>query len=201
MFAQFRTKSRCVAGLLWAASIGATNAAMIVNGGFETGDLTGWTLSNPSVWDAVCVAGSTIGASTCIANSGTNGMAFGKPDTVATLSQSIVTVPGSRYTVSFYLANDNPGGSQLESFAMTWDGTTVFSLPNPQASFAYSQRVILNLTATGASTVLTFEAQHDPFSWFLDDVSIADVPEPAALLLSGIGLAAIAGTRLLRKKA
>ena len=128
-------------------------------------------------------------------------MAFGKPEAVATLSQSIVTVPGGRYTVSFYLANDNPGGAQLESFAMTWNGTTAFSLPNPQASFAYSQRVILSLTATGASTVLTFEAQHDPFSWFLDDVSIADVPEPASLLLSGIGLAAIAGTRLLRKKA
>lgn len=122
-------------------------------------------------------------------------MAFGQAGSLATLSQTITTVPGAVYTVSFYLANDNPTGDPDESFALSWDGTNVFSLPSPQPSFGYSQRVVLNLVATSASTVLAFDAQDDPAQWFLDDVSIADALEPASYLLTAAGLAALAALR------
>ncbi len=194
---QFRNHLLTAAvGVLYAVSAGAVpaRAAVITNGGFETGDLTGWTLSNSSAFDAVCVAGVPIGASTCIANSGIHAMAFGQFNAVATLSQTIATTTGNTYTISFFLANDNPDGDPVETFAVRWDGATVFSLPSPQAAFGYSQRVIFNLTATSSSAVLAFDAQHDPYSWYLDDVSIADapVPEPASLFLTGFGLAAVA---------
>ena len=58
----------------------------------------------------------------------------------------IATTTGRTYT--FFLANDNPSGDPTETFAARWDGATVFSLPSPQASFGYSQRVVFNLTAT-----------------------------------------------------
>ena len=196
MSSQFRNSLLTAAAVLGAVSAGAVpaRAAAITNGGFETGDLTGWTLTNGSAFDAVCTGGVPIGASTCSANSGTFAMAFGQFDAVATLSQTIATTSGSTYTISFFLANDNPGGNPVESFAVRWDGATVFSLPSPQASFGYSQRVVFNLTATSSSTVLAFDAQHDPFSWYLDDVAIADaaVPEPASLLLTGLGVIAVA---------
>ncbi len=197
MFSQLRNNFRSLALLVFAIGLGpdAAGAATISNGGFETGDLTGWTLTNASTFDTVCAAGSTLGSSTCIANSGTFAMGFGQFGALATLSQTIATTPGSTYAISFYLANDNPGGDPDESFAMQWNGSTVFTLPSPQASFPYSQRLIVNLTATAASTVLAFSAQHDPAQWFLDDVTIADapVPEPTSILLVGFGLAAIIG--------
>ena len=170
-------------------------AATIANGGFETGDLTGWSLTNASAFDAVCANGNTLGSSVCVSNSGTYAMGFGNFGTLTTLSQTIATVPGAVYLISFYLTNDNPTGDPDESFAMSWDGTTVFSLPSPQGSFAYSQRVVLNLMATTTSTVLAFDAQHDPAQWFLDDISISDVPEPASVLLTAAGLASLVALR------
>ena len=62
---------------------------------------------------------------------------------------------------------------------------------DPQATFGYSQRV-LTLTAASSSTVLAFDGRNDSYSWYLDNVTITDAPEPASLLLTGLGLAAVA---------
>ena len=194
MCSQFRNQLLTAAvGVLCAFSAGVVpaRAATITNGGFETGDLTGWTSSNASAFDAVCVAGDPIGSSTCIANTGTHAMAFGQFGSFASISQTIATSPGSTYVISFFLANDNPTDELGDAFAVRWGGTTVFSLVDPQATFGYSQRV-LTLTAASSSTVLAFDGRNDSYSWYLDNVTIADAPEPASLLLTGLGLAAVA---------
>ena len=54
-----KMKSRCFCGPAIALSCMAmlavaAQATTVFNGGFETGDLTGWTLTNSSVFDAVC---------------------------------------------------------------------------------------------------------------------------------------------------
>ena len=164
MLSSFKYNFRPFAALVFALALGAAAAsgATISNGGFETGDLTGWTLTNASAFDAVCAAGSPIGSSTCAAHGGTFAMSFGQFGDTARLSQTIATTPGITYAISFYLFNDNAGGDPGESFSMQWNGSTVFSLPSPQAAFPYSQRLIVNLTATAASTVLAPCSRESP---------------------------------------
>ena len=87
--------------------------------------------------------------------------------------------------MTFFLANDNPLDQNTTTFAVLWDGNTVYSLTSPQPTFAYRQ-VTLSVTATTSLTTLTFAAQHDPSQWFLDDVSVVrDVPQAPIPTLGG----------------
>ena len=174
----------------------------VSNGGFETGDTAFWNLVNPSPFDFVCLQFTPVGAATCLSNSGSYAMAFGNAGEVTSLVQTISTVAGNQYDLSFFLANDNPDGLNTETFDVFWNGVSVFSLGSPQPSFAYSQQVFLNLTATGTSTRIEFLARHDPSQWFLDNVSVIDaanVPEPGSLLLFATGIALLYAVARARK--
>jgi uncharacterized repeat protein (TIGR01451 family) len=159
-------------------------AQLVLNGGFETGTYSPqWALAPGGPFDHVCQAGATIGAATCIVHSGQYAMTFGLSGAQDSLSQTIPTVAGSTYTLSFWLANDNPLDQNTTTFAVFWDGNSVYSLPSPQPSFPYTE-VVLNLTASTNSTPLTFVAQQDPSQWFLDDVSVVLLTPQADLAIS-----------------
>jgi hypothetical protein len=177
----------------------AARANLVFNGGFETGDFTDWTLNNSSVYDSVCQVGDSIGAATCMVNSGDYAASFGHDGGVTTLSQDLVTTPGAAYTLNFYLANDNPSDAGVTTFDVMWDGVDVYSLSSPQPSFPYTL-VSLNVAATLGSTTLSFLAQQDPSQWFLDDVSVQAIPEPAPMLLVAVGLIAAGLARRSRRK-
>ena len=103
-----------------------------------------------------------------------------------TLSQSLTTVAGGTYSVSFFLEQDTtPNTGYTHAFDATFGGTTMLNLtptvtvPGIVGSF---QKYTYTETAAGTSTALTFSFENDDSYWSLDDVSVVAVaaatPEP-----------------------
>jgi hypothetical protein len=153
-------------------------ANLVANGGFETGDFTGWTVSDPSIQiDGAFAADGNFDA----AFTGSSG----------TLSQGLLTTAGLSYTLSFLVADD--AGYFLDTFHASFAGHSI-DLTGDMANLVYVTEV---LTVPGASVpanaVLSFQATSDPLAggvWHLDDVSVvaATIPEPpvGAILASAM---------------
>jgi hypothetical protein len=171
--------------VLGAATLSA--GSLVVNGGFETGDFTGWTQGGNTGF---------MGVSDEFAYSGDYGAYFGAEGSDGSLSQTLTTVVGTSYTLSFWLEND---GSGTNDFSVSWDGYTLLPNWTDADSFGYTEYTFSGLIGTGSDT-LTFTARNDPGFYGLDDVSVSTgsaIPEPATLGLIG---AALAGLGLLRKR-
>ena len=162
-------------GLVLAVSATA-KANLIVNGGFETGDFTGWTVNadpNPEF--------SLIGvySSSFYAYAGIDEAYFG--DTGAydeTISQSFATTPGQNYVVSYELAGDEVGGGDY--FSAVWNGATVASTVisnTPFDSFPYTLVSFIE-TATGPTSTLTLGGYAYDGVFDLDNVSVVASPNP-----------------------
>jgi hypothetical protein len=163
-------KVLCTAAILYTA-VWSANAANIVNNpGFETGDFTGWTVNDPSGFTGV-------GSDAAFAHSGTHYAFLGATPNTGSLSQSLATMGGTAYTLSFWLANDaTPGLGPTTAFEAFFNGVSVFALPGNSPVFGYTQFTISGLVATGAATTLEFRYRHDNDFFRLDDVSVS-VPE------------------------
>jgi hypothetical protein len=121
--------------------------------------------------------------------------------------QSLTTVAGQTYTLSFY---SNPAGHQGSTESPTeldvyWNGSLLGQLINQPTEWLESTYTV---TATSTSTVLGFSGRDDPYYLFLTDVSVTPmdqtVPEPLSLTLIGsglLGLSAIGGILRRRRKA
>ena len=154
---------------------------LVQNGGFETGDFTGWTLVGDTIESNVIYDAVEDGTNFPLAvHSGTYGACLGD-DKPATLSQSLATVPGQNYLLSLWL--DNPTNGPGREFLVNWntnDVTTnnIYGISSPPA-FGWTNLQFV-LLAAGSGTVLEFGAQNDPPNYFgLDDVSVTPIPPPA----------------------
>jgi hypothetical protein len=205
------TKTLFTIALLSGLSAAASAQNIVTNGGFEDGNLSGWTLepsSNSYLWavGTSAVAAGLVPNPGLVPNSGTyfaytgcnnpGCLAYGS-STANDLLQALTTVAGQSYTLSFYTSNDgnNANPSELDVY---WGGTKVVGLnPVPGVAPAYTMYTA-TVTATGTSTNLEFLGEQPP-SWFaLDDVSVTAVPLPASvwLMLSGlVGVGAMARKR------
>ena len=178
-----------------ASAIASTD--LIVNGGFETGDTTGWTKvgNNSTPWNNVATGNSY---------SGTYHYAVGNyaSQGVAGLAQTFDTDRNADYSVSLAWADfaSNLPGNQL--FSVRWNDHLIGQISESVASTTWSQ-LSYTVKGTGRDT-LTIEGFSESGYNRFDDVSVmrvaAAVPEPEtyAMLLAGLGLI---GASVKRRKA
>ena len=174
--------SSWVAAALFAT--GAAHANLVTNSGFETGDFSGWSYTTDPFYD---------GVDTIAPQDGKYAAYFGGAG--SSITQTIATVAGSTYKISFWLQSEaDPNGVAGDnSFSLDFGSPTGLALSNSGA-FGYTYYEIL-FDASGASTDLTFHFSQGPAFWDLDSISVT-LPEPGSIaLLAAAGLGGVTASR------
>ncbi len=185
-------------------------ADLVVNGSFEqdtvangsyatltTADtLTGWTID---VDDVELIEGYWQAAA------GSKSMDL-SGNTPGQISQVFATTSGASYRLTFMMSANPDGGSTVRTMDVTFGSTTqqasydtsVFSPTTANMNWQFN---VMTFTATGTSTTLSFlSTENSAFGPALDDVQLNEIPEPASLLLFGLGLGGLGLWRRAQKK-
>jgi hypothetical protein len=163
-------------GVLLIAAVQPTSAAnLIVNGDFETGDFTGWTVTHAPSGSNIFVDHGPFPDTTLGAFFGAAGPAFDS------ISQTFATTPGAFYTLTFFYQVTNLGMPipAHNGFDVLWNGVSIGGGLFPQ--FDVNPGWItptFHLQATSALTTLQFNGRNAPSFDFLDDVSVTAAPCP-----------------------
>lgn len=167
--------------------VAPVQASLVTNGGFETGDFSGWTETGDTAFNGVQCPGAddSVYAGACSAY-------FGPFLSVGGIEQTVnVGSAGLTWNLSFAF---QPDGGDPTSFTVLFDGQTLLSLSNPAAD-GFTRYQFSGIT-TAPDMTLAFNFV-DPFGFlFLDAVSLT-VPEPAT---TGLVAAALAGLVFSRRR-
>ena len=167
---------------------------LIVNGGFETGDFTGWTLAGNTAGTFV---GPPFPTTPGHAFSGEHAAVLGAVGTDGTLSQTFATVPGTLYELTLWGAN---GGGPPNQVTITLNGTTAFAATDdPVHDYVLH---VFDFTATSTTDTLAYDYVHSTAggAFVIDDVSVSAVPEPSTLTLLALGIGVLTARRWLKRR-
>ena len=162
--------------LMATTSCASIASNLVVNCGFESGDLSGWTTTPPGY------EGQYYGVDSFDANVGSYGAYLAGQTSDVYLSQNVPTAAGASYTLSFAVAHPDVNyAPYTNDFNVLADGNLLYS--ESEQVFGYTD-FSFDFTATSASTSIAFGA-FDPLGFFsLDDVSVSATPEPSTFALS-----------------
>jgi hypothetical protein len=202
--------------LLTGTAFEAEAAQYIVNGGFEDGNFTGWTVVDSTPGCTTCLAVDSLSSGVGYGpNSGTY-FAYLGTNPASTISQTFADTAGQTLAVSFYYASNgdlNPPPPNSNELQALFNGTAKFTGTNIASTgtivgttIPLYVEVTFDVTATGLDT-LSFSSFDVPSALALDDVTVTSVPSatplPAALPLfaGGLGALGLLGWRKKRKNA
>ncbi len=157
------------------------NATLITNGGFESGDFSGWSRNFIGVTNVV----------QNIVHSGNNAMQGSSNFFPATLSQTFATTIGTTYDLEFWSKNNDNTNNTL-NYSISGSGPITVA---PTGNWLLTQ---LSFDAISTSTALEFsyETSIGSGSWYIDDVAVTSaVPVPAALFMFAPALLGLLGFR------
>ncbi len=160
--------------------------SIVTNGGFETGNFTGWTLTlTTNGIGALVDNGTKTGIKP---HSGTYFAALGQQYARGYVSQTLPTIANQSYLLSLWFNSPNVTAlSQAEQAGVTsntpnkfivyWNSTILFGGTNmlPTSGWTNLQFIV---TAASSNTVLQFSDRDDPWYLGLDDVNVWPIPNP-----------------------
>ena len=215
-------------GLLASAATLAAPVSLITNGSFEAlpvglGDGEWTVLSSLAGWTADATSGVEVRRNS--AGTAQDGLVFAELDTNAGtfgassfdsstnswISQSVATLAGTHYTLSWYYAPRAGEAADTNAIDVLWNGVklTTSNGSGMGANGGVWQQYSFDVVGTGTD-VLKFAAggKADAVGGSLDNVSLvavaglqaaAAVPEPATVGLAGVALLAMAFARRRRR--
>ncbi len=153
----------------------AASSNLVFNGGFESGDFTGWILSGNPIPGVV---------DTSSPHSGTYAAKLFAAGSPGYMEQILPTNPGTIYQLTYFVESD---GGVPNLFSAQIAGTSLFDATNiPSQSYV---EYLFSFRAASNSTDLKFGFRDDPGSLHLDDIAVTATPEPGSLYLLGLAIA------------
>jgi len=173
---------------------GSAQAQNIVqNGSFASGSLLDWTRSQSSNYPWT-VRNDFRGVQPPVGNysavtgcEGAQCLQYGG-NHANDLFQVLGTTNGTKYSLSFYLADFGGAPSALDVY---WGGHEVLALSPLSTASGYFEYTVSGLTATSSTTKLEFLGEQKPGYLALTDISVTAVPEPPAYAFMFAGLCGI----------